>query len=43
MKVREVIKIIEKVGWYLKETRGSHRQYKHFIKTGESNYPWKYE
>jgi predicted RNA binding protein YcfA (HicA-like mRNA interferase family) len=29
MKVREVIKLIEKDGWYLVATRGSHRQYKH--------------
>jgi len=29
MKVREVIEKIEKEGWYLAATRGSHRQYKH--------------
>ncbi len=34
MKVREAIKIIEDNGWYLKETRGSHRQYKHNTKKG---------
>ncbi len=34
MKVREVIKLIEKDGWYLVTTRGSHRQYKHPIKPG---------
>jgi len=34
MKVRDVIKLIEKDGWYLVRTRGSHRQYKHGIKKG---------
>lgn len=29
MKVREVIKLLEKRGWYLARTRGSHRQFKH--------------
>jgi predicted RNA binding protein YcfA (HicA-like mRNA interferase family) len=34
MKVREVIQLIEDDGWYLARTKGSHRQYKHSIKTG---------
>ncbi|MDQ3635942.1 MAG: type II toxin-antitoxin system HicA family toxin [Acidobacteriota bacterium] len=34
MKVREIIKLIEKDGWFLKRTRGSHRQYKHETKSG---------
>ncbi len=34
MKVRDIIKIIEKDGWYLVATRGSHRQYKHPTKEG---------
>jgi predicted RNA binding protein YcfA (HicA-like mRNA interferase family) len=34
MKVREVIKLIEADGWYLARTRGSHRQYKHTVKSG---------
>jgi predicted RNA binding protein YcfA (HicA-like mRNA interferase family) len=34
MKVRDVIKLIEKDGWYLVTTEGSHRQYKHPNKTG---------
>jgi predicted RNA binding protein YcfA (HicA-like mRNA interferase family) len=34
MKVKEIIKIIEYDGWYLKRMKGSHRQYKHEIKTG---------
>lgn len=34
MKVREVIKLIEKDGWHLVVTEGSHRQYKHPVKPG---------
>lgn len=34
MKVREIIKIIENDGWYLKRIKGSHRQYKHNMKKG---------
>ena len=34
VKVREIIKILEQDGWYLKRTRGSHRQYKHQTKSG---------
>jgi len=34
MKVREIIKIIEKDGWILSRTKGSHRQYKHSTKPG---------
>ncbi len=34
MKVREMIRMIEKDGWYLSRTRGSHRQYKHPEKPG---------
>lgn len=34
MKVRDLIKQIESDGWYLVRTRGSHRQYKHHVKTG---------
>jgi predicted RNA binding protein YcfA (HicA-like mRNA interferase family) len=29
MKIRDIIKLIEQEGWYLVETKGSHRQYKH--------------
>ena len=35
MKVRDVIGMIEKDGWYLVGTRGSHRQYHHSVKTGK--------
>ena len=34
MKIRDLIKMLEKDGWYLVRTRGSHRQYKHAAKTG---------
>lgn len=34
MKIKEVIKKIEKDGWYLVRIKGSHRQYKHPNKMG---------
>ncbi|RMD58055.1 type II toxin-antitoxin system HicA family toxin [Candidatus Parcubacteria bacterium] len=34
MKVRDAIRLIEKDGWFLIRTRGSHRQYKHPTKIG---------
>ena len=34
MKVKEVIKLIEKDGWYQAAQRGSHRQFKHPFKSG---------
>jgi predicted RNA binding protein YcfA (HicA-like mRNA interferase family) len=34
MKVRDVIKRIEKDGWVLDRTRGDHRQYVHSSKPG---------
>ena len=34
MKVRDVIKPIEEDDWYVTRTRGSHRQFKHPIKSG---------
>ena len=34
MKVRDVIKMIERDGWFRVRTRGSHRQYKHPTKVG---------
>lgn len=34
MKVREIIKLIEQDDWYLVDTKGSHRQYKHLAKRG---------
>ena len=34
MKVRDVIKLIEKDGWMFKRTRGDHRVYTHSTKPG---------
>ena len=34
MKVREVIKVIQKDGWFHIRTRGSHRHFKHPTKPG---------
>lgn len=34
MKVRDVIKLIEKDGWYLVRQKGSHKQFKHKTKKG---------
>ncbi len=41
MKVRDVIKMIERDGWYLVRTRGSHRQFKHPEKPGLVTVPGK--
>jgi predicted RNA binding protein YcfA (HicA-like mRNA interferase family) len=34
MKVRELIKLIEKDGWLMVRTKGSHRQFHHSTKRG---------
>jgi predicted RNA binding protein YcfA (HicA-like mRNA interferase family) len=34
VKVKDVVKMIEKDGWFLVRTKGSHRQYKHQTKKG---------
>ena len=34
MKARDIVKMIEKDGWYLVRQKGSHRQYKHGTKQG---------
>jgi len=41
MKVREVLEILRRDGWYLFATRGSHRQFKHPIKPGRVTVPGK--
>jgi predicted RNase H-like HicB family nuclease/predicted RNA binding protein YcfA (HicA-like mRNA interferase family) len=41
MKVRDTIKLIEQDGWRLVRTRGSHRQYRHAVKTGLVTVPGK--
>ena len=39
MKVRDMVRLLEKDGWYLVVTRGSHRQYKHAVKVGRVTVP----
>jgi predicted RNA binding protein YcfA (HicA-like mRNA interferase family) len=34
VKVNEVLALLKKDGWYLVATRGSHRQFKHPVKSG---------
>ena len=34
MKVRDVIKMLTKEGWFVVRTRGSHRQFKHSVRKG---------
>jgi len=34
VKVRDIVKLIEKDGWYWVRTKGSHHQYKHPTKPG---------
>jgi predicted RNA binding protein YcfA (HicA-like mRNA interferase family) len=34
MKVKDAIRLLEKEGWSLVATRGSHRQYKHPVRPG---------
>jgi len=41
VKVADVIRTIEKDGWRLVATRGSHRQYKHASKAGRVTVPGK--
>ena len=39
MKAREIIRIIEKDGWYFHSQKGSHAQYKHPVKRGRVTVP----
>lgn len=41
MKVRDVMQMLEREGWYIARTRGSHRQYKHPTKPGLVTLPGK--
>lgn len=41
MKVRDVIRMIERDGWFVVSIRGSHRQYKHARKLGRVTVPGK--
>lgn len=41
MKVREVLRLLDRDGWVLARTRGSHRQFKHPEKPGLVTVPGK--
>lgn len=41
MKVRDVISLLERDGWFLVGIRDSHRQYKHASKPGRVTVPGK--
>lgn len=34
MKISEILSLLKRDDWYLVATRGSHRQFKHRVKTG---------
>lgn len=34
MKIRKLIRLIESDGWFLHREKGSHRQYRHPVKSG---------
>ena len=35
LKVKKVIEMLKKDGWYLDRTKGDHRQFKHLTKKGK--------
>jgi len=39
MKARELIRLIERDGWYMVPAKGGHRQYKHPTKPGRVTVP----
>jgi predicted RNA binding protein YcfA (HicA-like mRNA interferase family) len=41
MKVNEILTKLKADGWYLVATRGSHRQFKHPVKSGRVTVPGK--
>ncbi|RJQ47361.1 MAG: addiction module toxin, HicA family [Gammaproteobacteria bacterium] len=41
MKVRDILKRLHEDGWYLVVTHGSHRQFKHPVKSGRVTVPGK--
>jgi len=41
MKVRDILEMLRRDGWYLVATRGSHRQFKHPVKAGRVTVPGK--
>ena len=41
MKVSDVLRLLQEDGWFLVATRGSHRQFKHSVKSGRVIIPGK--
>lgn len=41
MKVNEILAMLKADGWYLAAMRGSHRQFKHPVKSGRVTVPGK--
>jgi predicted RNA binding protein YcfA (HicA-like mRNA interferase family) len=41
MKVNEILVMLKADGWYLVATRGSHRQFRHPVKSGRVTVPGK--
>jgi predicted RNA binding protein YcfA (HicA-like mRNA interferase family) len=41
MKINEILAKLKTDGWYLVATRGSHRQFKHPVKSGRVTVPGK--
>jgi predicted RNA binding protein YcfA (HicA-like mRNA interferase family) len=41
MKVNEILAMLKADSWYLATTRGSHRQFKHPVKSGRVTVPGK--
>lgn len=41
MNVSVILRILQRDGWYLVATRGSHRQFKHPVKPGRVTVPGK--
>ena len=41
MKVNEILIMLKADGWFLVTTRGSHRQFKHSVKSGRVTVPGK--
>ncbi|MCY4622723.1 MAG: type II toxin-antitoxin system HicA family toxin [bacterium] len=39
VKVREAIRIVQREGWTLVDTRGSHRQFRHPVRPGKVTIP----
>lgn len=39
MKVKDIIALVKKDGWFLVKQKGSHQQYKHSVKKGRVTIP----